>query len=267
MTDRPIIFSAPMVRALLDGRKTQTRRVMRVQPPTPQQFPGSVFGLSRSLANGVKAYSLNNYDHLPKHPTDWDLDGSVGVASDAGFPTRYRVPYTVGDRLWVRESHWRYGAWRKNGLTKSGKQKWRFQPADDTQMSLAFTDDAPLPGTPSDRSRQGWYRRPSIHMPRWASRLTLLVSDVRVQRLHEISEADAAAEGGLQLRSGRWVTAQGEQYVGLARHTAKGWFYDLWDSINGPDAWDANPWIVAVTFAVQHGNIDAHPAPGTGNAP
>jgi hypothetical protein len=88
--------------------------------------------------------------------------------------------------------------------------------------------------------------RPSLFMPRWASRLTLLVTDVRVERLQDISEADAIAEG--------WPNEPG---AALRDAYPIGWYANLWNSLHGHDAWDANPWVVAVTFAAQRGNIDA----------
>ena len=85
-------------------------------------------------------------------------------------------------------------------------------------------------------------------MPRWASRISLRVTGVKVERLQDISEDDAIAEGALRLKSGRYVTNKGEQYAGLATHCARDWFCDLWTSINGQASWDANPWVVAYSF-------------------
>jgi isocitrate lyase len=82
------------------------------------------------------------------------------------------------------------------------------------------------------------------------------VTDVRVERLQDISEADAAAEGLIRLRSGRYVVHKGEQYAGLARHTARARFGDLWSDINEPESWQANPFVAAVTFSVHARNID-----------
>lgn len=204
MTDRPIIFSAPMVRALLAGTKTQTRRLAWRESVAKMRDGG---------------------DMVCRAPSPWQ---------DA----------KPGDRLWVRENF--IGATGYDELLPS---KFGNKP-------IWYAAD----GEP-DRAK--WWHlsdrtRPSIHMPRWASRLTLTVTEVRVQRLQEISEADSATEGLIQLpASRRWVVNRGEQYAGLARHTAKGRFADLWNSIQGPDAWDRNPEVVALTFTVARANIDA----------
>jgi hypothetical protein len=107
------------------------------------------------------------------------------------------------------------------------------------------------PDTESTLDNPPWI--PSIHMPRWASRLTLTVTDVRVQRLHEISDDDAVAEG-CECDSDGWrdYLFPSTQCCGTARDS----YRTLWNSLHGPDAWDANPWVVAVSFSVQHGNID-----------
>ncbi|MGP9804071.1 hypothetical protein [Paracoccus sp. NSM] len=188
MTDRPMIFSGPMVRALLDGRKTQTRRVLRV--------PAWI------------------------DPAD---DISAEVAT--GF---IETSFRRGDRVWVREAFAQSGAaWPRiqEGL---GRLHYRSDPDHGWQ--------------------EYWGRwRPSIHMPRWASRITLHITDVRVQRLQDISEADAVAEGA--------PVAELRMYpeLGNARH----WFCDLWNSLHSPDAWDTNPWVCALTFTVQRSNIDS----------
>jgi hypothetical protein len=240
MTDRPILFSAPMVRALLDGRKTQTRRIMKVQPPKEEDFGGSVFGLCPAVADGVKMHSLNQYKHLPKHPTKWDLDGSVGVARRAGFPMEYDARFAVGDRLWVKETwraHRAYDQYRP-GLIGTEARIW-------------FEADG------RDNCDQHGKGRPSIFMPRWASRLTLVVTDVRVERLKACSEADALAEGAYRGKaSGRIADNHAAMCLGDWFASARGWYADLWDRINGPGAWQANPWVVAVSFDVIKENID-----------
>jgi len=207
MTDRPIIFSAPMIRALLDGRKTQTRRVLKPQPCIRPEI--------HEPRSGDPFWCVFNGDEIAY---------------------RVSVPYAIGDRLWVRENH-------------SYPKPWADNP-DRVHFGHVFypaSTDAPFPSPylrekPADHGRI----RSSIHMPRWASRLTLTVTDVRVQRLQEISEADAVAEGG--------DAVQARMYPELG--TCRDWYADLWDSLHGPDAWDANPWVVALSFTVQRGNID-----------
>lgn len=238
MTDRPILFSAPMVRALLDGRKTQTRRIMKVQPPRQEDFPHSVMGINRKVADGVKLFSLNDYGRQPKHPTKWDLDGSVGVFRDAGFPMVYDTRFAVGDRLWVKETHACVG----------DADRWTLYRASGYEAECdRHGFDKPYPA----ESEIKW--RPSIFMRRALSRLTLIVTDVRVQRLQDCSEADAIAEG-VESDSDGWrdYSMPCTQCCSAARDS----YSTLWDSINGDRAWEANPWVVAVSFAVRKGNID-----------
>lgn len=187
MKERPILFSGPMVRALLDGRKTQTRRAMKPRPPTERDFPHSLFGMCREVADGVKMYSCNDYDRLPKHPTDWHLTGSVGVARDAGFPMRYRCPYgAVGDRLWVKET-WRpakaLGPWDLRVTYAADGEERLIQDGEFGERDWTMPKAAAR-GNVSP-----------LFMPRWASRLTLEITGVRVERLAKISREDAIAEG------------------------------------------------------------------------
>jgi hypothetical protein len=194
-----------MVRALLDGRKTQTRRVLKNQPET------------EAMAHPVYQ------EHF----------------------SALHVPYAPGDRLWVREA-WRTNAmWDRfapSALTEVSRQSGR--------VSVLFEAGGALPGS-VEASDAGRYRHARF-MPRWASRLTLAVTDVRVERLQEISEADAIAEGAPRL----WMDDEDKFHEGgpLASHRCG--FMGLWDHINGPGAWEANPWILAVTFVVRKGNID-----------
>lgn len=196
MTDKPIIFSAPMIRALLGGRKSQTRRVLK-----PQPFPV-----------GGPFYR----PHPVTDPRQWHS------VSARGFIVNIQtLPYAPGDRLWVREA-----------CHIDGDQ-------------TTYRADMP-----AGCDTRGWGWKTSIFMPRWASRLTLTVTDVRVQRVREISEADAAAEGA------DYRTERGKAEIpGL---TAKAQFEVIWDDINGERGfgWDANPWVVALTFDVHRCNID-----------
>lgn len=225
MTDRPIIFSAPMIRALLGGTKTQTRRVLKPQPV---------------LDHGA----LGIEDRQGR----WIFCANTERGFAEGLPqSAFRMPYAPGNRLWVRE------AWGMNcdgydvpaliPKQRPARDKLR----DDQLVYFATeTDSEILAEMP---------RRPSIHMPRWASRLTLAVADVRVQRLNEISEEDAVAEGvemsGDRILPWKCYDERLPHYV-LAASS----FRSLWDSLHGPGSWSANPWIVAVSFVTHMRNID-----------
>lgn len=213
MADRPIIFSAPMVQALLAGRKTQTRRVLK-----PQPF-AEVAGFQRVFCE-------------PPFYEAVDAAGKPVVQAfpyPKGFVSPYpRLPYAPGDRLWVRE------AW-------SGSYAMSFvKPKDRAPFTAVWwwADGNPPHGD--------WEKpRPSIHMPRWASRLTLHVTEVRVQRLQEITAEDCTAEG---------IPFEADALAPYEWSVSR--FADLWNSLHGADAWDANPWICAITFTVERANID-----------
>jgi hypothetical protein len=190
MTERPIIFSAPMVRAILEGRKTMTRRVLKPQPQ-------SVDGSGRWYAMPGGGESLNCH----------------------------RLPYTPGDLLWVRE------AWRTEA-------RFDKMPMKDEPTGALVSYEADYDREPNDGCRGRL--RPSIHMPRWASRLTLRVTGVKVERLHDITEEDAKAEAA------EAVGYIDEYDVGDRSYVVG--FAGLWASIHGPLAWAANPWVAAITF-------------------
>ncbi|WP_434715475.1 hypothetical protein [Paraburkholderia sp. A3RO-2L] len=202
MREIPILFSGPMVRAILDGSKTQTRRI--VKPAGAHhifQFRG------KDEARGAD------------EPTgEWAWCRSAHVVSE-----HIRCPYgKPGDRLWVRET-WQGPMWEEG--------TWDADTDYHTPKYCEYrADGGPTPEYVDfeDNLRQGW--KPSIHMPRWASRITLEVSGVRIERLQSISEADAEAEG----IEGGHATVQ---------------FRGLWDSValRGAD-WDANPWVWVVEF-------------------
>lgn len=238
MADRPIIFSAPMVRALLAGRKTQTRRLLRGAMPA--------------------APAINEFRLEPRHDAPY-LDAYCGGARSALNPRgmgptwcwwtrddrpgpQFQVGYVPGDRLWVRE----------------GLHLWpgHAEYAADDAFVQAF-------GTEARAWLDGYARAsaPSIHMPRWASRLTLIVSDVRVQRLQDITNDDCIAEG-VPVHCNEFAPRVGpimDEFArqnGLISHYGFE-FRKIWASLHGADAWSANPWVVALTFTVEQGNIDA----------
>ncbi|WP_137009574.1 hypothetical protein [Aquitalea aquatilis] len=203
MKERPILFSASMVRALLDGSKTQTRRVMKNPPTTSEHFPWL----------GVK--SLRGPGHF--------------VYPNALRQILAECPYgQSGDRLWVREKF--------QPLYAEG---YEFRSVDwDTGKGYAIsypaTDGIHEYIDPDDNITSAC--KPSIHMPRWASRILLEIVSVRMERLQDISEVDALAEG----MSGCTLGQVGR--VDRYRH--------LWETINGPGSWDVNPWVWVVEFKI-----------------
>lgn len=213
MKERPILFSGPMVRAILEGRKSQTRRVMKPQP--------------------VYAHGMTK----PTKETLEALDNVAAAAIRAMTPTT-DCPYGVpGDRLWVRE------AWKtRSGLddfnaTEIAKKCLDAGFAKPGAPILYLADNHGVMWSENDAADLGpWGRvRSSRFMPRWASRITLEITDVRVQRVQEISEDDARSEGVYQ-----------ETFVPSFRIA----FGTLWDSINAKRGfgWESNPWVWALSF-------------------
>lgn len=262
---KPILFSAEMVRALLDGRKTQTRRVMKVQPPKNEDFPGGYFGVCRSVADGFRYFSCNQYEGAPKHPRKWELDGSVGVARDAGFPREYFCPLAVGDLLWVRETFW-IAEYYSYGSTPGGCEI-PAPPLEYRRGSPVFYAAEGDPPNVGNRTygpeglRNGafaapdpyaiWIKTPSIHMPRWASRLTLRVTNIRAERLQDISGADARAEGCRFMWSGD-MSAVPDKFPDEV-------FQENWEELypaDNPKAWGQNPWVWVYEFEVIKKNVD-----------
>lgn len=193
MKERPILMSAPMVRAILAGTKTQTRRVVKPQP--------------RILAGELLCWK-----------DDALTDDQMAACSPYGQP---------GDRLWVRETF--SGPWcmeAQDGIAAAPPSKWG-----ESSEIWYWADGEPTYGD--------WTRpRPSIHMPRWASRITLEVTGVRVERLQDISTSDAEAEG--------WPGPDAENSISSTYPIA--WYSKLWEEINGPGSWTANPWVWVVEF-------------------
>lgn len=182
MADRPILFSAPMIRAILEGRKSATRRVLK---------------------------------------SGWAPENRIASLPDGPNKGLRVIPYATGDMLWVRE------AFSYSWAVKDDPERRHYMPC------WYWADGNPIDG---DWSKP----KPSIHMPRWASRITLRVTAVKVERLQDISEEDAKAEGCEE----GYCTVDG---------IAEGWsaksdFQRLWESIHGPGAWEANPWVAAISF-------------------
>lgn len=200
MREHPILFSAPMVRALLAGTKTQTRRVVKPQPPVGTQR------VIRPSADGRRQYAATDPHDMEQGQL---LLGEVP-------PCPYGKP---GDRLWVRE------AWARTSVFPG------------SELVVYREGDS--------RTDYGGPWKPGIHMFRRDSRILLEVTEVRVERLQGISEADALAEGIVQLRDGGYDLPGGEHYhVADPRQS----YFSLWRAINGAGSVEANPWVWAVSF-------------------
>lgn len=264
MADRPIIFSGPMVRALIDGRKTQTRRVL--SPDNLRIWTGGLdYGGRHVKPNPVMfEAALNNARkfRLCDDILAWITDPAPHQHGAVMAQWQGRLKYVVGDLLWVREAYFQRGHWEpvEGAITKGGRQKWAFAPAgDEVLFDRPHGITVRLGRHHRDPATDAWHQRPGRFMPRWASRLTLRVTDVRVQRLQEISEEEAIAEGLTRLKAtGRYVIGQGDQYLGCASHDPREVYSWLWDSINAKRGmpWAANPFVVALTFDVIKSNID-----------
>lgn len=238
MRERPILFSAPMVRAILAGTKTQTRRVVKI--------PGI---MSRT------AFAITS----PEEEMIQLDDGTFHYLSTAALSGPYACPYgQPGDRLWVKET------WR---TAKSLDAK---SPASIGEMCidagyrkpwapLAYEADghrnSEWRGFEIEGNAEPGKTRVSIHMPRWASRITLEITGVRVERLQDISEADAISEGittiwpdGPRADGGPNHYTIKVDYCSYNAPTATGVYAMLWDVINGPGSWAANPWVWVVEF-------------------
>lgn len=198
MKERPILFNSEMVQAILSGRKTQTRRIIKLDHERGFQNP-----VVRGRAGEVSSVEF----------------GLSHMLCPLGQP---------GDQLWVRET------WQ-GPLVDYDEAYSMFKdpkPYQKVENCVYRADGGPCPEftDADDDLRQGW--RPSIHMPRWASRINLLITGIRVERLQDISNEDIRAEGAAQF--------------GCTHHRLK--FQSLWESIYGDDSWQANPWVWVIEF-------------------
>lgn len=220
MKERPILFSASMVRALLDGSKKQTRRVVK------PQFAADAIPVEMPATDPAGGWVV------PGHSGVWWCDAAANPDDVRRCP--YGQP---GDRLWVREAHY---------LTDDGDTEYAVYAADDlaTYQHLRSIDALPS-DFPADVKAQHRRLRPSTHMPRWASRITLEITSVRVERLQDISEADALAEGIVRQPDGGYGLADTTHYHFTDPRQS---YFSLWEAINGAGSVEANPWAWAVSF-------------------
>lgn len=260
MTDRPILFYGPMVKALLSGQKSQTRRIAKGVPPQPEASCHERH-TQKHPAPYLDAYCSGRKS--PENPRGMGQEWCWWQVDDRQCLPTFKAPCVPGDRLWVRE------AWQVRGLA------WGAKPRD---TKIASKDAFHYRATDNGAWKTYWGGwRPSLHMPRWASRITLAVTDVRIQRLHDITDEDSIAEGATSrpncsgFRSAHPGWSMDWSRVGAPSKFGKGgalteacislqspkWaFGSLWNDINGLNAWEANPWVWAISFSVIRGNID-----------
>lgn len=231
MKDIPIIFSDLMARALLDGRKTMTRRLAWRREPK--------WGDARPIIGSERDYML---------PSSW----------------KHVQP---GDRLWVKENFWRYGRWI--GTKKSGKIAYTFEPlpwagkdafsVDVNNLEYAAdTDDThPRQRGKFAQIEPGWHLRPNIFLERRYSRLTLIITAVKIERVQSISTEDAGAEGIYETEF--YDNAENKVNAGAPWSPERLAFADLWVTLHGNESWESNPEVVAITFTVHKQNIDKMP--------
>lgn len=239
-----------MVRALLDGSKTQTRRVIKPQPT----------GEPRPLSEWSAGLAAACHDHSPDANKlvahSERLIGKIfPFTTESGSLMSPRCPYgQPGDRLWVRET-WRIGAWSEDDgeiavdymADNHSRREWLQVPeADDFEKYwLQCSDDCNKAGIQTDEDGKYHWEpgqspcriRPSIFMPRWASRITLEIISVHVERLQDIDVTDCCCEGA--------PIADG---LPNQTHAVETWYRELWEKINGDGSWDANPWVWVISF-------------------
>lgn len=228
---KPILFSTQMVQALLADKKTQTRR--EIKHPTKIETIRSVVRCCGNESDWGKFVltDVNGEDFLitPKHP--------------------------IGNILWVRETFYAYGHWTT--ISENGKSKRKFHDLTLSEgLSYRYLADA-APEKLAKKGELGWFIRPTIYMPFSAARIFLEVTDLRAERLQDISEEDAIAEGIIPLTmSASQLASEGQLYFDYTKPKQlfndglpPFWsFNSLWCSIYGGDSWDANPFVFAYTF-------------------
>jgi hypothetical protein len=239
MTERPILFSGAMVRALLAGTKTQTRRVVKCRARGAPEFHGGAQDEDDPSAWGwfFDGPDHHGYEVLARGLAQHHDHGLISAPCPYGEP---------GDRLWVRET-WGRGYEEPEAPTVMFAADGESRRIEFESCGVGSYLGAVCRGPAFTYKPERW--KPSIHMPRWASRLTLEVTDVRVERLNDISETDATAEGLTRCGDGGWHSTDVDVATGNACFSDPVDAYAaLWESINGADSWAANPWVWCMSF-------------------
>ena len=215
MNIKPILFNGKMVRAILNGRKTYTRRIVKEYIPQNAEF-------GQSTPNGL----------IPCH-------GVMEEGKPNYVEKFFKLPYQKGDILYVRES-----VWQKLGFSLNIDGET--EPSWYDEFKYVASDEKPKVGW-----NYSWAKRPSIHMPKKAARLWLRVTDVRVEQLQDITEEGAGAEGAVDDRG--FIHSYDNEYTNI--HTAREDFAEIWNNtVKKSDidryGWNANPWVWVIEFEV-----------------
>lgn len=211
--EKPMLFSSEMINAILDGRKTMTRRILKKQPPF----------LGANIDDRINGYNSTEEDAEPIYSI--------------------KVPYKIGDRIWVRETY---------SITEDiNGSPCVFYKADKYNILIGTLNgkDELLTGIGNSECSEPEIYKPSIFMPRWASRITLEVTDIKVDRLHNVSEEDARKEG--YTYASLHAMHEEAARMGLMKMPDDPllWFRELWNKINGERIpWNQNPWVWVVKF-------------------
>lgn len=243
-----------MVQAILAGRKTQTRRIIK-----PKYSNTDIMWREDKYGK----YLIERQNDAPEPVRIKKEDGTETVQHHLVGYREIPKKYSIGEILWVREEHYSWGCWEDatGQLTRTGKQKRRFTAKDKTILYPdTFGNNVQV-----CRNELGWHKRIARFMPKRASRIWLEITDIRVERVQEISEEDAKAEGvepncddhtKCPSPYCKEKGCQGEgQYIhymrdldGFPAYSAKESFESLWQKINGPESWEANPFCWAISF-------------------
>lgn len=225
MKERPILFSTPMVQAILEGRKTVTRRIVKQTDLQKEPDFFQFIGNSKDIDLPRPAVKYENPTFYGWHPVN-----------NNGITYVLKCPYgEVGDRLWLRET-WCYSV-DENGYTHFDQYRYK------ADGPVTFYDADGF-----ETNKSGW--KPSIHMPRSASRITLEIVSIRTEQLHDITDTDAEREGVKVGDEGMECWDYLDNDWGRAGFTPTESFETLWQSINGEESWESNPWVWVVEFKI-----------------
>ncbi|GLY59315.1 phage-like protein [Pectobacterium carotovorum subsp. carotovorum] len=216
MKEHPIIFNAEMVRAILDGRKTQTRRIIKPQPFDRSQY-------RRDHQIEIISGRAENGD---------EVDGLYAYTKSTGGTWDAKCPFgQPGDRLWVRETY------SPDFANYYPNNRFWYASDNDRKSDIEVVDGVRGIYSPESDVHVPFRWRPSIHMPRYASRILLEITDVRVEKLKHILRDGIIAEGYPAERA-----IDGGDYDPFL------WYRDLWESLYGDGSWQKNPWVWVIEF-------------------